>query len=86
MGVNFNWALNQEMLFSFALTGKPLERIFAFVFEDYVVALTHSTSHKERINALKDGDLWELKNMSDDTLVEGLPPGRGPKIEFSPVL
>ena len=51
MGVELSWTLNQEMLFSFALTGKPArEEVFGEYRwnccvigsrEDYVKATTH---------------------------------------------
>ena len=59
MGVDFNWTLNQEMLFSFALTGKPSRKeVFGEYHwrycvigtrEDYVMA----TAHNEWVTALK---------------------------------
>ena len=75
MGMNFNWTLNQSMLFSSALTGKPArteefneycwKRCVIGTGEDYVEA----TKHPEWEIALQHGNLWEFKNRNDDTMI-----------------
>ena len=75
MGMNFNCNLNQELLFSSALTGKPArkedlsehrwKRCVIGTRDDYVEA----TRHLEWEVALQCGNLWQLKNRNDDTMV-----------------
>ena len=75
MGMIFNWTLNQEMLFSSALTGKPVRKEAFSEYRwrccvigtrnDYVMA----TTHKEWVQCLQIGNLWELKNRCDETMV-----------------
>ena len=75
MGVEFYWTLNQEMLFSFALTARPSRKeVFGEyrrkscvigIREDYVEA----TAYREWIATLEHSNLWELKNARDDALI-----------------
>ena len=75
MGVDFNWTLNQEMLFSFALTGKPArkEAFGAYLWKNCVIGTREdfvmATTHQQWVTAPKHGNLRDLKNMSDDTLI-----------------
>ena len=72
MGIEFNWTLNQKVLFSSALTGKPSrkesfnkyhwDRCVIGTQEDYVMA----TQHQEWVGALIHGNPWGLKNQCDD--------------------
>ena len=75
MGVDFNWTVNQEMLFSFALTGKPARKeAFGEYFWNYCVVGTRedyvmASAHEEWSIALEHGSLWDLKIMCDDNSI-----------------
>ena len=72
MGMVFHWTLNQELLFSAALTGKPVrkedyaeyrwERCLVGSREDYAEA----NKFPEWEAALQTVNPWELKNRHDD--------------------
>ena len=75
MVVEFGWTLNQDVLFSSALTGKPSRKESFNEYhwdhcvignqEDYVMA----TQHQEWVGTLMHGNLWSLKNQCDDLAI-----------------
>ena len=75
MGTNFNWTLNQEIVFSAALSGKPVrkedfsqycwKRCVIGTSRDYAMAL-----YKDDWDAaLRRGDLSMLRDVSDEALI-----------------
>ena len=75
MGVELNWTINQEILFSLAFTAKPLRRtnFSSFLWHHCIVGNSSkwfpAKSSQNWLNNPAAGNTWDLRSLKGDSLI-----------------
>ena len=73
--IEFNWTLNQEVLFSTTLPGKPLrkEAFNEYKWDRYAIGFQDNsppaTQYPACLTALNQGKLWDLRTRNNELLI-----------------